>query len=473
MDFRETFKGIQFFWKGLRAAKADMWASLQVLVIATFVLGTILYFVEHSAQPDVYANWYDPYIWGFMSYLGNPGKFSPGEPITVVGRFIAIIISIIKILIFAVPAGLVANGFRKAMADDKREKELAEIHRRLHKKFRRTDNKTMREFLNSLPDKGGEKYKTLNVVPQRQPISSLMMLLGVSQQDLFDVAKKHNEYCIRNLATAKGSADDAIDRFVVEHYPVNTSYGCCIDRKSNITIVSPSCYNENGTYWFAYYLAKFGGFNYVCKVIEVDMDEPDSFFNIKEEPVYEGKKKVVFNKKEVGYKVISKKEEHRAEFFKDLKRLNEGKSNAWTFILSAAIKNENNTADLHIVTNSANGANSTITDIEGYNKLLQSLRELYGEMDMECVETTRYQLRKNNLLYRMSNNENVKCNGVVLRPSTDVINFDHRSLLIAYRLAQVIDQTLSYGNGMLLEDIKELKSGFGYEINSVKRQKSS
>lgn len=112
MGIQTHFKGIQFFWKGLKAAKADMWTSLQVLVIATFALGTILYFVEHEAHPEVYAHWYDPYVWGFMSYLGNPGKFSPGEPITMLGRFIAIIISVIKILIFAVPAGLVANGFR-------------------------------------------------------------------------------------------------------------------------------------------------------------------------------------------------------------------------------------------------------------------------------------------------------------------------------------------------------------------------
>lgn len=456
MDKKNHLKGILFFWKGLKAAKDDMWASVQVLLIATIVLGILLCIVEPNFK------WYDGFLWAFMKYLGNPGKFAPEDPSTSLGRTIWILISVIQILIFAVPAGLVANGFRKAMADDKREKELEDIHKRLRKKFRRTDNKTMREYLNSLPDKGGEKYKTLNIVPQRQPVSTLMMLLGVSQQDLFDVAKKHKEYRIQNLATAKGSADDAVDRFVVEHYPVNRKYGCCIDRKSNITIVAPSCYSENGTHWFAYYLAKFGGFNYVSKVIEVDMDEPDSFFNIKDEPVYEGKKQNDLKKSDEGYKVIEEKVERRTEFFKHLRTLNEGKNNAWTFVIAAAVKNETNTADLHIATNTANGEAPTITDVEGYNKLLQALKELYGEMNMECVETTRYPLRQNNLLYRMSDKENIKCNGVVLRPSTDVINFDHRSLLIAYRMAQVIDQTLSSGNGMLPEDMEELKPGFGY-----------
>ncbi|MBQ0018717.1 MAG: hypothetical protein KBS63_05920, partial [Clostridiales bacterium] len=147
MDWKEYFKGFVFFWAGIKAAKKEMWVSVQVLLVATVVMSVILYFVEHIAQPDVYSNIWDSFVWGLMSYLGNPGKFSPGEPITIAGRLIAIVISVIKILIFAVPAGLVANGFRKAMADDKREKELAEIHRRLRKKFRRTDNKTMREYL--------------------------------------------------------------------------------------------------------------------------------------------------------------------------------------------------------------------------------------------------------------------------------------------------------------------------------------
>ena len=34
---------------------------------------------------------------------------------------------------------------------------------------------------------------------------------------------------------------------------------------------------EIGTGWFAYYLAKFGGFNFISKEIEVDPLEPDSY----------------------------------------------------------------------------------------------------------------------------------------------------------------------------------------------------
>lgn len=462
MNIKNHFKGIQFFWKGLKAAKADMWASLQVLVIATFVLGTILYFVEHAAQPDVYANWYDPYVWGVMSYLGNPGKFSPGEPITVVGRFIAIIISVIKILIFAVPAGLVANGFRAAMADDKREKKLAAISKRLRKKFRRNSNKTLREYLNSRPDKGGEKLKVMNFVPQRRPLSTLQMQMGISQQDLFDVAKENPEFRIHNLATAKSTEEETSDRFVMEYFPKNTSYGCCIDRGSNITIISTSSYDENGTGWWTYYLALFGGFNYVSKDVEVDMDDVDSFYNMSEMPTFEKRKKEEFSKKDEGYEIIEKKEARRRDFFADIHKLTNGRKNCWLFASSESLKNSTNTADLHLATNNGKGDKPTITDVDTYNELFTALSNLYQEIGMECVNTQRYPLLKNNILYRLQNKESVNCNGVALRPSSDIINFDNRSLLIAFRMAEIIGKVLSPDSGILDEDIKLLKAGYGY-----------
>lgn len=463
MNIEEHFKGIRFFWKGLKAAKSDMWASLQVLVIATLVLGTILYFVEHTAQPDVYAKWYDPYLWGVMSYLGNPGKFSPGEPITLVGRWIAIIISMIKILIFAVPAGLVANGFRAAMAKEKRNQELNSIHKRLIKKFKRSSNKSLRGYLDTLPDKGGDKLKVLNFVPQSRPLSTLQMQMGVSLQDLFDVAKAFPEFRVHNLATSKNTEEDINDRFVMEHFPVNRSYGCCMNRNSNITIISTSSYEENGIGWWTYYLAVFGGFNYVSKDLEVDMDDVDSFYNISSEPTFEGKKKEEYSQKDEGYHVIEEKESRRKDFFKDIHRLTDGKENTWVLTVCESIKNSSNTADLHMSINNRKGDSPTVSNNEAYAKLADEINILFNEMEIEWVENSpRYPLLKKNILYRIIEKENIECNAISLRPSSDIVAFDNRSLTIAFRLAQVIDKSLSDANGILDDDLSELKIGFGY-----------
>lgn len=464
-NLRKHFKGILFFWKGIKAAKSDMWASLQVLVFATFILGTVLYFVEHAAQPEVYQHWYDPYVWGLMSYLGNPGKFSPGEPITMVGRWIAICISIIKILLFAVPAGLVANGFREAMSADKRAKKLAEIHKRLRKKFNRMPDKTLREYLNSLPDRGGERLKVLTFVRRNRPLSTLTMQMGVTMQDLFDAAKEYPEFRIHNLATARSSEEDTNDRFVMEHFPMNTSYGCCIDRHSNVTIVSSSSYDENGTGWWTYYLALFGGFNYISKDVEIDMDDIDSFYNFSKEPTFEKMTLDKFDKDDEqyddAYELITKKNARREAFLADLVRLNQGRQNPWTFVTCATLKNSSNTTDLHLAHTTSKKTLSSVKDMDAYDKLYADIEALLTELEMEGIKNSeRYPLLQKNLLFALQ--AKTECNGVALRPSSDILNFDNRSLLIAFRLARIIGDNLCEASGITDEDLLELKPGVGY-----------
>ena len=223
-----------------------MWASVQVLFIATIVLGILLNIVEPEYKCC------DGSIWTLMKYLGNPGKFAPEDPSTTIGRLIWILISLIQILIFAVPAGLVANGFREAMAKDKREEKLKKFRKRMRKAFRRRSNKTLREYLNTLPDKGGKKFESLNFVPRRCTVAQMQVRQGMSLQDIIDTALKFPEFRLKTLASAMDEEDTVDDRFVVEMSPINRPYGCCINRKSRVTIVSTSGFEEVGTSWFTY-----------------------------------------------------------------------------------------------------------------------------------------------------------------------------------------------------------------------------
>lgn len=450
------------FYKAFVNTRREMLISLTILLVITFVLSFIFFLVENLKQPDVFDSWWSCVVWAYTRYIeGGDGVFD-GAPVTPVGRLIAFLLGLIGIAIVAIPAGLIGSGFMDAIAEEKREKELATIRKRLRKKFNRSGNKTLREYLNTLPDKGGERMKVLNFVPQNRSLSTLQMQMGVSLQDLFDVAKSFPEFRIHNLATSRSSEEDTNDRFVMEHFPVNTSYGCCIDRKSDVTIVSTSSYDENGIGWWSYYLALFGGFNYVSKDIEMDMDDIDSFFNMPEEPTFEKKKKAEFKKRDEGYEVIEKKEERRKEFLSDIHELTDGHLNSWVFVMCESIKNSTNTADLHLATNNSKGDKPTIKDDETYDKLFDTLKTLYDEMNLQCVNTLRYPLLKNNLLYRLQDKEGIKCNGVVMRPSSEIVNFDSRSLLIAYRMAEAIGKSLSVAHGIADKDLVTLKAGFGY-----------
>ena len=263
------------FGRAFKNAKNDFWVSVQVLLVMTFVLALLFYFVEHTAQPEEYSNPWDAFVWAITRYIGDPGKFAGKGPITLTGRYIDTFIGILKILIFAVPAGLVANGFRQAMADEKRKRKLEEYCERITKSFRRQQNKATH----------------FRFVPRRIAVTTLQAKKGLDTKDIIDVASRFQEFRLRNLADTQTACEHPIDRLVVEMIPFaspavdgvkveKTNYGIKIDRNSNVTIVAPSSASEHAIGHFAYYLAFFGGFNYISKEFEPDVDDPVSFYTV-------------------------------------------------------------------------------------------------------------------------------------------------------------------------------------------------
>ena len=472
MNWKEYLKGFRFFWKGLKAAGREMWVSLEVLIALTLVLSTLLYFVEHAAQPDVYTSWWDAFVWSFMGYLGNPGKFAPGDPITLTGRFLWIAIAIVKIMIFAVPAGLVASGFSKAMAKEKRDKELDEYRRRMQKAFRRSANKGLREYLNTLPDGGGEAMKALNIVPQRVKVAKMQTRQGMDMNDIIDTCNKFDEFRLKNLADVHSDEDDADDRFVIEHCPLNRSYGCFVPRGSKVTIVSTGSFDEVGMGWFTYYLAKMGGFNYLSKELEVDTDELDSFYNLSEKPLYDKKPLSAYDEKKdkEAVEILKDKQARRDDFLADLRSAISSPSGggqeeaSWVIIITEHLKTKENQTDFHFANSQKKGMETTINDIETYQNLFEqfdaAMRTDFG-LD-SVISSSRYPLLKKNLGYTIRKDIS-NANVFVLRPSSELVNFNDRKLAIAYRMASIISQQLDGGRGIDPDDVKDFKeTGFGY-----------
>ena len=264
-----------FFGRAFKNAKKDFWVSIQVLFWVSIILSVIFYVVEHAAQPEEYPNWWQAIVWTFTRYIGDPGKFSGKGPITLTGRHIDTIIGILKILIFAVPAGLFANGFRKAMEDDKREKHMQECREKIWKSFRRQQTK-----------------KTFyRVAPRHMSLITLKAKKNMKEDDLVDMVNRFDEFRLRNLATSQTANEHPQDRLVIEMLPLNeqtvdgfpivrTTYGIKIDRQSNVTIVAPTAATENSIGHIAYYLAQFGGFNYISREFVTDLDDPVSYYTI-------------------------------------------------------------------------------------------------------------------------------------------------------------------------------------------------
>ena len=463
MNGFRILNGMQLFGRAFRATRREIWVSLKVLAVVTLLFAIAMYVAEHFQNPEF--SFWDALVWTFVKYVEDPADIAEA-PVTLVGKVVGTLVGVLGIAIFAVPAGLIGSGLIDAMADEKREQELQDYRQRMRKSFRRTVDKTLRSYLNTLPNGGGEKFKKLNFVPQRIPVSRIQLRQGIGMKDIFDICREYPEFRLKNLAEAISDEEHPEDRFVVEHYPLNRHYGCCINRQSHITIVATSSCVENGTGWFTYYLAKFGGFNYVSKDIEVDPDELDSFYNLTDEPLYEKKNRSAYEarKDKEALAILDLKETNRRAFLDDIRLLATG-DDSWVILVTTQIKNSDNPIDFHFASSRKDGSDSTVINEHLYQQFCQKFDELMaGEYALQSsLQTTRYPLTNNNLGYKFRQH-GIHCNTFVMRPSCDIVNFDNRKLLIAFRMAVLISEQMDNGRGITAEDVEDLSTScFGYQ----------
>ena len=244
-------KAFNVLSRAMRAKKDEMWVSVQFLTIITLILSFILFFVEHEAQPEVYNNGWTSVLWAFAQYIGDPGNFADTPPITVTGRIIACIIGVLGIAIFAVPAGLIGSAFSEVMEKDERKEKSEGWAERLHLAFeRKLDRPT-----------------GFQIVPRYMSIVEIQARLGLKEDEILDAVAISDKFRLINLSSTATPEERVTDLLAVEHFPVNTIYGQCIDRHSKVTIFSPSNIVDPIIGWWAYYLAKIGGFNYVSREV--------------------------------------------------------------------------------------------------------------------------------------------------------------------------------------------------------------
>ena len=350
------------FGRAFKNARNDFWVSIQVLFWITLGLAVIFYIVEHMAQPEEYSNPGEALVWAFTRYIGDPGHFAGKGPVTLTGRYIDTIIGILKILIFAVPAGLVANGFRKAMDEDKRLRHLEECRERIYKSFRRMVNKATH-------------YR---VPPRNISLVTLQAKKGMTENDIIDTVTKFPEFRLRNLATSQTHSEHPQDRLVIEMVPLDqqtvdgyaierTEYGIKINRNSNVTIIAPTSGTECTIGYFAYYTAQFGGFNFISREFVKDVDDPVSYFTISDDS-----------------------KEYAKAFISDIRSLSEEKGH-WNIAMISA-DNVHDT-QIHLIHKYKHGDNISLTtlDEQQFLQFYASLSEtLKANHELSCDLDEKY-----------------------------------------------------------------------------------
>ena len=84
-------------------------AALLVMIIVLFTASTIMYYLEKDIQPEKFGSIPEAMWWG-VAALTTVG-FGDSVPVSVQGKFLAGIIMILGIVIYALPAGVFASAF--------------------------------------------------------------------------------------------------------------------------------------------------------------------------------------------------------------------------------------------------------------------------------------------------------------------------------------------------------------------------
>lgn len=100
---------LQTLHRVLKAKSADLLSLLFLLVILLVVSSTLMFHIEHAAQPNVFSSIPTTMWWGIVT-LTTIG-YGDMAPITAGGRWLGAVVAVLGIGMFALPAGLLGAAF--------------------------------------------------------------------------------------------------------------------------------------------------------------------------------------------------------------------------------------------------------------------------------------------------------------------------------------------------------------------------
>lgn len=421
-------KSFRILGDAISSKKQELTVSLAFLSILTVILSFLLYFAEHAAQPELCENGWKTMVWAFAKYLGDPGKIADFPMVTFWGNLIAIIVGVLGIAIFAVPAGLISSGFIEVMDERRKTEEIKKNVEKMHLAFeRKLDRPT-----------------GFQIVPAFVSIADVQSRLKMSENDIFDALANAEDFRLVNLAATQPADQHPEDRLVIEHYQLNRPYGICIDRGSTVTIVSPSSLVDPIMGYFSYYLAKIGGFNYVSR--EIGETRPyKSFYLIDKanEPPF------------------------LKEYMEDLNRF-AAVDGSWIItLLAASGANEPEyPTQFHFTyggekgDETYNGENLTIHDIETFDLLYRDLSSRLEKEFGYISDCQRYHDSANPKLFVRHLEYPEKVNAVMIRIAWKATCWDMRRIQIAKTLSDAFATYLLGGINPYSDELK--KKGMGY-----------
>jgi len=97
----------------LRSKRSDLGVALSAIAILLLIASSLMYYVEHAAQPETFSSIPASMWWGVVT-LTTVG-YGDVYPVTGLGKVLASVIALCSVGLFALPAGILASGFGEEM----------------------------------------------------------------------------------------------------------------------------------------------------------------------------------------------------------------------------------------------------------------------------------------------------------------------------------------------------------------------
>lgn len=104
----------------IKDKKEELIITFATILILLVVASSLMYILEHEAQPTVFSSIPATMWWG-VSTLSTV-SYGDMIPITVLGKLLGSCIAIMGVAMFAIPAGLISAGFNQRMILNKQKK---------------------------------------------------------------------------------------------------------------------------------------------------------------------------------------------------------------------------------------------------------------------------------------------------------------------------------------------------------------
>lgn len=93
--------------------RGELVSSFLLIAIMLTLVSGLMYFAEHETQPEAFATLPEAIWW---STLMMTGEFTV-TPVTFLGRVLGMLVAILGVGLFALPAGIIASGFLEQLND--------------------------------------------------------------------------------------------------------------------------------------------------------------------------------------------------------------------------------------------------------------------------------------------------------------------------------------------------------------------